>query len=81
MPFNTATPNNAINPMPAEILNGMPLLNRAIIPPMAANGIAVNISPACDADLKAAKSSRKMSNKEIGTATCKRCLAAIKFSN
>ena len=40
MPFNTATPNNAINPTPALILKGMPRSAKNKIPPMADNGIA-----------------------------------------
>ena len=41
MPFKTATPNKAIKPTPADILNGISLILNAIIPPMADNGIAV----------------------------------------
>ena len=42
IPFNTATPNRAIKPTPADILNGIPLSNSANTPPIAAMGIAVN---------------------------------------
>ena len=38
IPFNTATPNRAINPTPAEILNGNPLSHKATIPPISDNG-------------------------------------------
>ena len=41
IPFNTATPNNAIKPTPAEILNGILLAHSAKIPPIADKGIAV----------------------------------------
>ena len=41
IPFRTATPNNAIKPIPAEILKGRPLILKAKIPPIAEKGIAV----------------------------------------
>src|SRR5690606_37110995 len=41
IPFKTATPNRAINPTPADILNGISRNNRANTPPMALIGIAV----------------------------------------
>jgi hypothetical protein len=44
MPFKTATPNKAINPTPAEILNGIPLNHSASTPPMAEKGIAEKIN-------------------------------------
>ena len=47
IPFNTATPNKAIKPIPALILNGIPRSNKAKIPPIALIGMAVNIKPAC----------------------------------
>ena len=40
MPFNTATPNNAINPIPAETEKGMSRSHKAKIPPIAESGIA-----------------------------------------
>lgn len=47
IPFNTATPNRAIKPMPALMLKGIPLNISAKIPPIALMGIAVNIKVAC----------------------------------
>ena len=41
MPFNTATPNKAINPIPAEILKGISLNKSANMPPIAEKGTAV----------------------------------------
>ena len=41
IPFNTATPKRAINPTPAEILNGKSLIHNKTIPPMAERGMAV----------------------------------------
>jgi len=40
IPFNTATPNNAINPTPALILKGIPRIAKNNIPPIAESGIA-----------------------------------------
>ena len=37
--FNTATPDKAINPIPAEIENGIDLIYKATTPPVKANGI------------------------------------------
>ena len=37
--MSTATPNSAMNPIPADMLNGIPLRYRAHTPPMADNGI------------------------------------------
>ena len=41
IPFKTATPNKAINPMPALMLKGIPRSASRKIPPMAESGIAV----------------------------------------
>ena len=41
IPFRTATPNRAINPTPADMLNGISRNKRANTPPMALIGIAV----------------------------------------
>ena len=41
IPFKTATPNKAINPIPAEILKGISLNQSANIPPIAEKGTAV----------------------------------------
>ena len=40
MPFSTATPNKAIKPTPALILNGIPLNAKKKIPPIADKGMA-----------------------------------------
>ncbi|MOA22656.1 hypothetical protein D3C78_1432300 [compost metagenome] len=52
IPFNTATPNKAMKPTPADILKGMPLSNNAITPPMADKGTAVKTNIVCVRDLK-----------------------------
>ena len=53
IPFNTATPNKAIKPTPAEILNGIPLSNNANTPPIALMGMAVKINRASFIEPKA----------------------------
>ncbi len=43
-PFNTAIPDSAINPTPAEIDSGMSRIHRAKIPPVNAKGTPVKIT-------------------------------------
>ena len=81
MPFNTATPNKAMNPTPAEILKGIPRSQSANTPPMADKGIAVKMSRDCLMLPKVKYSSTKMSAKAPGTATARRLLASTRFSN
>ena len=42
IPLSTDTPHNAMNPTPAEILNGSPRSQRARIPPINDNGTVEN---------------------------------------
>ena len=42
IPFSTATPNKAMNPTPAEILNGSPRNQSARMPPISDNGTVEN---------------------------------------
>ena len=42
MSFSTATPERAMNPMAAEMENGMSRNQRATMPPTQANGMLVN---------------------------------------
>ena len=44
IPFNTATPNKAMKPTPAEILNGISLSHKLNTPPVADNGMAEKMS-------------------------------------
>ena len=81
MPFNTATPNNAINPTPADILNGIPLNHSASTPPMAEKGIAEKINKQCFKLLKAKNNITKINSSATGTAICNRLTACSKFSN
>ncbi|MNS54142.1 hypothetical protein D3C72_869230 [compost metagenome] len=81
IPFNTATPNNAIKPIPAEILKGIPRRINANTPPIALIGIAENIKLACFIELNVKYKSIKINNREIGTAIINRLDAFCKFSN
>ncbi|MNE47292.1 hypothetical protein D3C80_1416920 [compost metagenome] len=81
IPFNTATPNKAIKPIPALILKGIPRSIRAKIPPIALIGMAVKISAACLMEWNVKYNSIKISKRETGTAIIRRALAFCKFSN
>ncbi|MCY1247585.1 hypothetical protein D9M72_609300 [compost metagenome] len=63
------------------MLNGMPRIHKAKMPPMADNGIAVKINSDCFTELKVKYSKIKISPNAIGTATIKRLFASIRFSN
>ncbi|CZH23989.1 Uncharacterised protein [Legionella pneumophila] len=80
-PFNTATPDKAINPTPAEIDKGMPRNHKAKTPPVNAKGIPVNTKRASLTLPKLINSNRKMPNKVIGTTICKRWEADCNCSN
>lgn len=60
IPFSTATPNKAMNPTPADILNGKPLITRANIPPTIAKGIPEKTSRLCFTELNVMNSSAKI---------------------
>ena len=81
IPFKTAIPNSAINPTPAEILNGKPLIKSKNTPPIAANGIAEKIINASLILLNAKCNKIKISKSAIGTANLSRAFALFKFSN
>ena len=81
IPFNTATPNKAIKPTPAEILKGIPLSNKANTPPIADMGMAVKISAACFTDRKVKYSIPKINSNAAGTAIINLAEAFSKFSN
>ena len=81
MPLSTATPNKAMKPTPAEMLNGIPRPHRASTPPMAESGMAVKISTDCLSERKVKNSSTKMSSKATGTAIRSRSVAWRRFSN
>ncbi|MNY12766.1 hypothetical protein D3C86_1458630 [compost metagenome] len=81
IPLSTATPNNAINPTPAEILNGISRNHNANTPPIAESGMAVKISRLCFIDLNVKNNSNKISNKATGTAILNRKRASSRFLN
>ena len=76
IPLRTATPNKAINPIPAEILNGMPRANNANTPPMALIGMAVKMSNAWLAEPNVRYKSKKIRASATGTAIISRFDAA-----
>ena len=65
----------------AEILKGKSRIQSAKTPPIADNGMAVKIRTPCFIEPNVKYSKMKISNKAIGTAIPKRCLASTKFSN
>ncbi len=80
MPFNTATPKSAMNPTPAEILKGIPLNERAKIPPTADKGMAEKINKACGKELKVKYNKANINNKAIGKAILNLADASFRFS-
>ena len=81
IPFNIATPKTAINPMADGTDTYWPLMNRAKMPPMVANGTFAMIIVAYFVELKAVYSRTKMKNIVSGTIIDKRVKARCWFSN
>ncbi len=81
MPFNTATPNSAIKPTPAEMLNGIPLNHKANTPPIALIGIAVKMSSEYLIEPNVKNRSRRINANATGTATDNLLLASSRFLN
>ena len=79
-PFRTATPNRAMKPTPAEMLNGMSRANSAKIPPDAAMGTARKMSIARRTDSRLVCSRMKMITRTIGVMISRRLLADCRFS-
>ena len=80
-PFNTATPNKAINPTPAVIERGMLLSHRAHRPPDIASGMLAKISNPGLTFPNEAYRSMNISKRTSGTKIKSRFLASCKFSN
>ena len=80
-PFNTATPDRAMKPTPAEMDNGIPRSASAMTPPVSASGTPLNTIAASFADPKAMNSRANMRAKVTGTTTERRWLAEINCSN
>ncbi len=66
-PFNTATPNKTINPIPADILKGISLRYSENIPPTAAKGIAIYIISVCFTDFTAKNTNKNIKINAKGT--------------
>ena len=81
MPFNTATPNKAIKPTPAEMLKGIPLNHKANTPPIALMGIAVKMSREYFIEPKVKNSNNRINAKATGTATNNLLFASSRFLN
>src|SRR5206468_2933211 len=60
-----------MNPMAADTLRGIPVINNATIPPMRAKGTFSRMSKALLTDLKASKSRTKMRKTLTGTITAR----------
>ncbi len=75
MPFSTAMPNSAMNPMAADTLSG--IFNRTMIriPPISAKGRFTRTSKALFMELNAENSIRKISRIEAGTTIANRRMA------
>ena len=70
-----------MKPTPAEILNGIPLKERAKMPPTADSGMAVKIKKACLTDENVKYSSTKISSNAMGNAILSRARASSRFLN
>ncbi|MPM79153.1 hypothetical protein SDC9_126186 [bioreactor metagenome] len=81
MPLSTATPDNAMNPTPAEMDKGMSRNHSAATPPVKASGTPEKTSNASLAVPKVMNSSAKISRSETGTTICNRFVAEINCSN
>ena len=75
IPFNTATPNKAIKPIPALILKFIPRIHIPTTPPIAASGMAEKIIRLSAMLLKLINNNRNISNNATGTAMNKRAFA------
>ncbi len=81
MPLSTAIPNRAIKPTPAEILKGIPRIHNSITPPTTDKGTAENTKAASRMELNAKCRKINMSKSDTGTASFKRLVALLRFSN
>ncbi len=79
-PFSTATPDNTINPTPADMLKGISRTHNAQTPPIAANGIAMKIITLCLKDRSAKKTKMKIKVNARGTTIPNRAFADFRFS-
>src|SRR5882672_4550555 len=80
-PFSTACPNSAMKPIAADTERGMPVISRAKIPPISANGMLSRMRSALRIAPNASKSNMKMSSTDTGTMMASRAIARSWFSN
>ena len=76
MPLSTATPNSAMKPTPAEMLNGMSRSHNAHTPPMADSGMAENTNSVSRTFFYVAYSRQSLTNRASGTASMSRPVAS-----
>ena len=74
-PFKTATPDNAMNPTPAEMESGRSRSHNAAIPPVSASGTPLKTSAASLAEPKVSSNRPKISTMVSGTSNCRRAEA------
>ena len=79
-PFNTATPDNAMNPTPADIDSGISRSHNASTPPVSASGTPLKIATPARIEPNAKNRSARMMMSATGTTTLKRCAAETSCS-
>jgi len=79
IPLRTAMPKRAMNPTPAEILKGIPRIQRRRILPTAERGMALKIIRASRKEWKAKWRRMKIRSRATGTAMRRRWRAERRF--
>ena len=74
--MSTATPNSAMNPTQAEMLNGISRSHNAHTPPMADSGMAENTNSVSRTFFSVAYSRQRMTSRASGTASMSRPVAS-----
>ena len=80
-PFNTAMPDKAMKPTPAEIENGMPRRDSASTPPVSASGTPEKMTAASRKEPSATISSATIRTRVNGTTISRRRAADSSCSN
>ena len=75
IPFNTATPNSAMNPIDADRFKFIPRSHNAATPPTSAKGTLAKISIACRNELNVRYSNPKISASDAGSTSSSRFVA------
>ncbi len=81
MPSMTAIPNNAMKPIAAETLNGVPVSNSAKMPPIMAIGMTAMPSSVSVNEAKLTYSNTPISRMVSGTITLRRLIASCRLPN